>query len=64
MTAEMPTIKGEALRLVGQLPDDATWEDVLYQLYAAQAIEAGLQDCRDGRTIPVGEVRRRLGLPT
>ena len=29
-----------------------------------QSVEAGLQDCREGRTIPVAEVRRRLGLPT
>lgn len=64
MTSELPTVKGEALRLVEQLPDDATWDDVLYQVYAAQAIEAGLKDCREGRTIPVSEVRRRLGLAT
>lgn len=62
MTAEPPTVKGEALRLVEQLPDDATWDDVLYQMYVAQAVEAGLRDCREGRTIPVSEVRRRLGL--
>ena len=62
MTAESPTVKGAALRLVEQLPDDATWDDVLYQMYVAQAVEAGLKDCREGRTIPVSEVRRRLGL--
>ena len=62
MTAESPTVKGEALRLVEQLPDDATWDDVLYQMYVAQAVETGLKDCRDGRLVPVSDVRRRLGL--
>lgn len=62
----MPTaiIRDEARRLVEQLPDDATWDDVLYQVYVRQSVEAGLDDCRAGRLVPVAEVRRRLGLPS
>jgi hypothetical protein len=63
-TTPLPSIKTEARRLVDQLPDDATWEDLLYEIYVRQAIEAGLKDSREGRTLPVSEVRRRLGLPT
>ena len=62
--AEANTVKDEARRLVEQLPEDATWDDILYQVYVHQSIEAGLKDCQEGRTIPVSEVRRRLGLPT
>jgi hypothetical protein len=58
------TIKEEARRLVEDLPDDATWDDVLYQIYVRQSIEAGLEDCRQGRLVPASEVRRRLGLPS
>ncbi|MFO0843243.1 MAG: hypothetical protein U0797_12750 [Gemmataceae bacterium] len=61
---EQGSVKAEARRLVEQLPDDATWDDILYQVYVHQAIEAGLKDCREGRTIPVSEVRKRLGLPS
>jgi hypothetical protein len=57
-------IKDEARRLVDQLPDDATWDDLLYQIYVRQSVEAGLADCRAGRLVSVEEVRRRLGLPT
>ena len=57
-------LREEAHRLVDQLPDDATWEDLLYQIYVRQSVEAGLEDCRAGRLVPVAEVRRRLGLPT
>jgi hypothetical protein len=57
------TIKPEARRLVEQLPDDATWDDLLYEIYVRQTIEAGLKDSQEGRTLPVAEVRRRLGLP-
>lgn len=56
------TVHDEAHRLVDQLPPDATWEDLQYQIYVRQAIEAGLADCDAGRLLPVDEVRRRLGL--
>jgi hypothetical protein len=61
--SEAGSVKEEMLRIVEQLPDDATWDDVVYQVYVHQSIEAGLKDCQEGRTISVDEVRRRLGLP-
>jgi hypothetical protein len=61
--AETRSVKEEARRLVEQLPDDATWDDIMYQMYVHQSIEAGLKDCREGRTLSVAELRRRLGLP-
>ncbi len=55
-------VKEEARRLVDRLPEDATWEDVQYEVYVRQAIEAGLKDSRDGRVVPLAEARRRFGL--
>jgi predicted transcriptional regulator len=57
------TIKPEAIRLIEQLPDDATWEDLMHEIYVRQAIEAGLKDSQEGRTVTVEEVRKRFGLP-
>jgi hypothetical protein len=54
------TIKEEARRLVEQLPEDATWEDLQYQIDFHQAVEAGLKDSREGHTVPLGEARRRF----
>jgi hypothetical protein len=56
------TIKSEARRLIDQLPEDATWEDLMDEIYVRQAIEAGLEDSRNGRTLPVAEVRKQFGL--
>jgi predicted transcriptional regulator len=56
------TIKEEARRLVERLPEDATWEDLQYEIYVRQAIEPGLKDSREGRTVPLEEARRRFGL--
>ena len=56
------SIKSEAHRLVELIPDDATWEDLMHEIYVKQAIEAGLRDSQAGRTIDVKEVRARFGL--
>ncbi len=55
-------VKEEAQRLVEALPENATWEDLMYQIYVRQAIEAGLQDSDADRTVDVAEVRARFGL--
>jgi hypothetical protein len=34
----------------------------LYEIYVRQAIEAGLKDSREGRTVPLAEARLRFGL--
>ena len=55
-------VKEEARRLVERLPEDATWEDIHYEVYVRQAIEAGMKDAREGRTVPLAEARSRFGL--
>ena len=59
---EATKVKDEAKRLVEDLPDDASWEDLMYQIYVRQAIEAGLRDSEAGRTMDVKEVRAKFGL--
>ena len=55
-------VKEEAAKIVGKLPDDATWDDLMYEIYVRQAIEEGLADSDAGRGIAVEEVWRRFGL--
>lgn len=57
------SIKKDAQQLVNDLPDNATWEDLMYRIYVRQAIEAGLRDSDAGRVVSVDEVRARFGLP-
>ncbi len=56
-------VKQEAYHLLENLPDNATWDDLMYKIYVRQSIEAGLDDSKAGRTIDVKEVRARFGLP-
>ena len=55
-------IKKDALRLVEELSEDASWDDLMYKIYVRQSIEAGLEDSKSGRTIDVKEVRAKFGL--
>jgi predicted transcriptional regulator len=50
------TIKQAALELVQNLPDDCTWDDVMYRFYVRQKIEAGLRAVEEGRTVSHEEV--------
>jgi hypothetical protein len=63
VSAAPTTIKDEAHRIVDQLPDTASWEDLIYRLYVRQSIEAGLRDAEAGRVESVADVRRSFGLP-
>jgi predicted transcriptional regulator len=58
------SVKESARRVVEALPEDATWEDVIYQLYVREAVEGGLQDADAGRVVNVGDVRAEYGLPS
>lgn len=59
----MTTVKKEAHKLIDQLPDDATWEDLMREIYVRKTIEQGIADSQAGRTSDVNEVRRKYGLP-
>jgi len=57
-------IKQQAYHLLDKLPENATWDDLMYEIYVRQTIEAGIEDSKAGRTIDVKEVRSKFGLPT
>jgi predicted transcriptional regulator len=57
-------IKPDAERLVAGLPDSATWDDLAYEVYVRQAIEAGVGDAESGRVVShedaLARVRARI----
>jgi predicted transcriptional regulator len=55
-------IKSEARRLVEELPEDSTWDDLVYRIYLHEAIEQGRRDIREGRVFTTADVRKNLGL--
>lgn len=56
----MATIKEEARRLLDRLPDEASWDDLIYEIYVRKKIAAGLKAAEEGKLISHEEVKRRL----
>ena len=55
--------KQEAKRLVDMMPDNATWDDLIHEIYVREVIERGLADSKAAQTTDVREVRAKYGLP-
>lgn len=62
MQTQTVNIKQDAYHLVDELPHNATWDDLMYQIYVRLAIEAGIKDSKAGRTMDVKDVRAKFGL--
>ncbi|MGH9555074.1 MAG: hypothetical protein ACRD2Y_04545 [Terriglobales bacterium] len=54
------TIKEQIHQLAEKLPETATWDDVLYEVYLRQKIARGLADMEAGRVISDEEIRREF----
>lgn len=56
----MSSVKDAARAIIDRLPEQATWDDLMYELYVKQKIEAGLKAADEGRTVPHEEIKARL----
>jgi hypothetical protein len=61
-TAKRGNVKAKALRLVRELPESSTWDDLMYRIYVRQKIEAGLADFRAGRVHSHASIRKEFGV--
>ena len=53
-------IKAEAHRLVDELPDNASWDDLMYEVYVRQAIESGIAAADAGQLVSHEEALTRI----
>jgi hypothetical protein len=56
----MSTVREEAHKLVDQLPDEASWDDLMYQIYVRKKVEAGRQAIAEGRSFTQEEAEKRM----
>lgn len=52
----MSTTKQEAMELISRLPEEVTWEDIMYRLYVKRKIEEGIRAAEEGRTVSYDKV--------
>jgi len=56
----MQNAKDAARQIIDHLPEQATWDDIMYELYVKQKIEAGIKAADEGRTMSHQEAKKRL----
>ena len=56
----MNLVKDEAKKLIEKLPDTATWDDIMYELYVKKKIAGGLKAADEGRVVSHEEAKKRL----
>jgi len=52
--------KKRASKLLKELPDNCTYEDIQYHLYVLQKIERGLMDSEAGRVYTHEQMKKKL----
>ncbi len=56
----MAATKDKVIEIIRQLPDDATVDDILSELYFKLQVDVGLEELDEGKGIPHEEVKRRM----
>lgn len=52
----------EMTTFIDELPEDTSWDDVMYQIYVRQKIEKGLLDCEGGKVLTTDQVKQHFAL--
>ena len=61
MATSPESISEKVHHLADQLPTNATWDDVMYQVALRRSIERGLAQSEAGQTIPHEEILKAFG---
>ena len=56
----MASTKEEVIGMIRALPDDATLDDIMAELYFRAKVDAGLKELDEGQSIPHEQVEKRL----
>ena len=56
----MPGAKDSALKIIDAMPEEASLEDIMYELYFRQRVDQGLQELEEGKTVSHDEIEQDL----
>ena len=58
----MSAVKEEAKQLIDALPEQATWDDIMYEFYVRQKIATALKAADEGSFVSHKKVKEKLFL--
>jgi predicted transcriptional regulator len=56
----MSVIKEEARKLIDGLPEEISWDDIIYQMYVRKKIDKGIEAADQGRIMAHEEVKEQF----
>ncbi|MBI3583674.1 MAG: hypothetical protein HY096_06960 [Nitrospinae bacterium] len=56
----MDTIKEEAKKIIDKLPEQATWDDIMYEFYVKKKLEVAFKAAEEGQVVSHEEVKKRF----
>ncbi|MBM2836502.1 MAG: hypothetical protein HW409_691 [candidate division NC10 bacterium] len=56
----MPSAKKQAIDMIRKLPDKATWDDIMYEIYVRRKITGGIEAADEGKVVSHEEVKKRF----
>jgi len=56
----MSAAKEQAKKLIDKLPEQATWDDIMYEFYVKKKLAVALKAAEEGRVVSHKEVKKRL----
>ena len=54
------SVKGEVIKLIQELPENATIEDILYKLYVRARVEEGIKELDEGKGVTHEDAMERI----
>ena len=54
----MSTARDEAIKMIARLPEEVSWDEIIYEIYVKRKIEEGVRAADEGRTVSHEEVKR------
>jgi predicted transcriptional regulator len=57
----MSTAKDEAIKMITRLPEEVSWDEIMYKIYVKRKIEEGIKAADEGRTVSHEEVKELFG---
>jgi predicted transcriptional regulator len=53
----MSTAKDEAIKVISRLPEEASWDEIMYRIHVKRKIDEGLKAADEGRTTSHDDVK-------
>ena len=55
----MGVVKEAAQKIVEELPEDATWDDLMYEIYVNKKVAQGKTAASEGKVVSHAEARKK-----